>query len=252
MPLLVAYRGRIVALDDCVVEQGRCYAFCPRTATDLDAASEAAFGAAYDDGPIGRVAEVLMARAARSDVRERRNMRTVSALVAFAIERGLIDSAVVTKSEASLLPSGVLVRDASEVISHAGSNYVAAPTLAAFNREAQREDVRRVGVVATPCQALALAKMRSLGAGEPQPYRAYRQAGRAVAGGRPVLHVGARLQRLRRLTRRKGRRWDASPGWISRRRRLTSCRSSPATRSSRFRETRCAASSVPLATFAGT
>ena len=41
------------------------------------------------------------------------------------------------------------------------SNYAAAPTLAAFNREARREDVRSVGVVATPCQALALAKMRA-------------------------------------------------------------------------------------------
>jgi len=161
-PYLVAYRGRIVALDDCAVEQGRCYAFCPRTATDLDAASEAVFGASFDDGPIGRVAEVLMARAAREDVRAKAQYGgTVSALVAFAIERGFIDSAVLTKSDASLLPAGVLARDASEVLSHAGSSYVAAPTLAAFNREAQREEVRRVGIVATPCQALALAKMRS-------------------------------------------------------------------------------------------
>jgi coenzyme F420 hydrogenase subunit beta len=161
-PYLVAYRGRIVALDDCAVEQGRCYAFCPRTATDLDEASEAVFGASFDGGPIGRVAEVLMARAAHEDVREKAQYGgTVSALVAFAIERGFIDSAVLTKSDASLLPAGVLVRAASEVLSHAGSNYVAAPTLAAFNREAQREEARRVGVVATPCQALALAKMRA-------------------------------------------------------------------------------------------
>ena len=52
-PYLVAYRGRVVALDDCVVEQGRCHAFCPRVATDLDAASEAVFGAPFDAAPIG-------------------------------------------------------------------------------------------------------------------------------------------------------------------------------------------------------
>jgi coenzyme F420 hydrogenase subunit beta len=161
-PYLVAYRGRVVALDDCVVEQGRCYAFCPRTATDLDEASEAVFGAPYDSEPIGRVAEVLMTRAVREDVREKAQYGgTVSALVAFALERGFIDSAVLTESDASLLPAGVLVRDASEVLSHGRSNYVAAPTLAAFNREASSEDVRRIGVVATPCQALALAKMRA-------------------------------------------------------------------------------------------
>ena len=43
----------------------------------------------------------------------------------------------------------------------ARSSYVAAPTLAAFNRDARNEDIRKVGVVATPCQALALAKMRA-------------------------------------------------------------------------------------------
>ncbi len=161
-PYYVSYRGRVVALDDCAVEQGRCFAFCPRTATDLDEASEAVFGAAYDADAIGRVADVLMTRAARENVRERAQYGgTVSALVAFAIERGFIDSAVLTTNDASLLPAGVLVHDPAEVLSHARSSYVAAPTLAAFNREASREDVQRMGVVATPCQALALAKMRA-------------------------------------------------------------------------------------------
>ena len=161
-PFLVAYRGRIVALDDCAVEQGRCYAFCPRVATDLDAASDAAFGAPFDPSPIGRTTEVLITRAAREEVRSKAQYGgTVSALVAFAIERGFIDSAVLTQSDASLLPAGVLVRSAGDVLSRAHSNYVAAPTLAAFNREARREEVRRIGVVATPCQALALAKMRA-------------------------------------------------------------------------------------------
>ncbi len=161
-PYLVAYRGRIVALDDCAVERGRCHAFCPRTSTDLDAASRAAFGVPFDASPIGRVKQVLMTRAAREDVRSKAQYGgTVSALVAFAIERGFIDSAVLTRSDASLLPSGVLIRSADEVLEHARSNYVAAPTLAAFNREAQREELQRIGVVATPCQALALAKMRA-------------------------------------------------------------------------------------------
>ena len=161
-PYLVAHRGRVVALDDCAVEQGRCHAFCPRVATDLDAASDAVFGAPFDAGPIGRVAEVVMARAASGDVRSKAQYGgTVSALVAFAIERGFIDSAVLTSSDASMLPSGVLARDAVEVLAQARSNYVAAPTLAAFNREAKRDDVRSVGVVGTPCQALALAKMRA-------------------------------------------------------------------------------------------
>jgi coenzyme F420 hydrogenase subunit beta len=161
-PYLTAYKGRVVALDDCNLDQGRCYAFCPRTATDLDVVSQSVFGAPFDAGPIGRVKDVFMARAAAGDVRARGQYGgTVSALAAFALERGLLDSAVLTASGPDMLPEGTLVREASRVIGCARSNYVAAPTLAAFNQEARRDDVARVGVVATPCQALALAKMRA-------------------------------------------------------------------------------------------
>ncbi len=161
-PYLVAHRGHMVALDDCVVERGRCHAFCPRTSTDLDVVSKAAFGAPFDVSAVGRVGQVLMTRATREDVRSKAQYGgTVSALVAFAIDRDFIDAAVLTKSDTSLLPSGVLVRKAEEVPSYGLSNYVAAPTLAAFNRGVRREEVRSIGVVATPCQALALAKMRA-------------------------------------------------------------------------------------------
>ncbi len=58
-PYLVAYKGRVVALDDCNISQGRCYAFCPRTPTDLDLVSDSTFGAPYDAGPIGTVKDVI-------------------------------------------------------------------------------------------------------------------------------------------------------------------------------------------------
>jgi coenzyme F420 hydrogenase subunit beta len=58
------------------------------------------------------------------------------------------------------VPSGTAARDEAGVLACTGSNFVAAPTLASFNREAAT-DARRIGVVATPCQVLALAKMRT-------------------------------------------------------------------------------------------
>jgi coenzyme F420 hydrogenase subunit beta len=67
---------------------------------------------------------------------------------------------VLTSSDERLQPGGTAVRDEAGVLACAGSNFVASPTLAAFNREAATE-VRSIGVVATPCQALALAKMRA-------------------------------------------------------------------------------------------
>src|SRR4030042_1066594 len=129
---------------------------------DLCSLRGAAFGAPYAAGPIGTVKDVLTARAAGDGVRSRGQYGgAVSALASFAIEHGLIDSMVLTSSGRDILPEGTLARDAARVLDCARSNYVAAPTLAAFNQRAGGADVRRAGVAATPCQALALAKMRA-------------------------------------------------------------------------------------------
>jgi coenzyme F420 hydrogenase subunit beta len=160
-PYLVAYRGRVVALDECNLAQGRCYVFCPRTSLDLDLLSRTVFGVPYPADELGTVQEIMMARARDEGIRSKAQYGgTVNALTCFALEQGLIDSAVLTGSDESILPSGTLAVNAAQVRACAGSNFVAAPTLAAFNREAGR-DIQSIGVVATPCQALALANMRA-------------------------------------------------------------------------------------------
>lgn len=161
-PYWVAYKGRIVALDECNLTQGRCYVFCPRTSLDLELLSQAVFGVPYAADELGTVQQTTMARAADEGIRSGAQYGgTVTALASFALEQGFIDAAVLTASDENILPSGTLVENAAQVRHSARSNYVAAPTLAAFNRESGREDVQRIGVVATPCQALALAKMRA-------------------------------------------------------------------------------------------
>ncbi len=160
-PYLVAYKGRVVVLDDCNLTQGRCYTFCPRTSVDLDLLSRTVFGVAYTPTALGTVQTVTMARATSDAVRSKAQYGgTVTALASFALEQGLIDSAVLTASDESALPGGALAQTAAQVRACGGSNFVAAPTLAAFNKEAGK-NIQRIGVVATPCQALALAKMRA-------------------------------------------------------------------------------------------
>ena len=160
-PYLVAYRGRIVALDDCDLRQGRCYVFCPRTSLDLDLLSQTVFGVPYTADELGTVQEIAMARARDEGIRSKAQFGgTVTALASFALDQGLIDSAVLTTSDENILPSGTLAGSTAQVRDCAGSNFVAAPTLAAFNRESEK-DAQRIGVVAIPCQALALAKMRA-------------------------------------------------------------------------------------------
>jgi len=160
-PYLGAYRGRIVALDDCDLRQGRCYVFCPRTSLDLDLLSQTVFGVPYAADELGTVQEIAMARARDEGIRSKAQFGgTVTALASFALDQGLIDSAVLTASDENILPSGTLAGSTAQVRDCAGSNFVAAPTLAAFNRESEK-DAQRIGVVAIPCQALALAKMRA-------------------------------------------------------------------------------------------
>jgi len=160
-PYLVAYRGRIVALDECDLRQGRCYVFCPRTSLDLDLLSQTVFGVPYAADELGTVQEITMARAGDEGIRSKAQFGgTVTALASFALDQGLIDSAVLTTSDESILPSGTPAANKAQILSCAGSNFVAAPTLAAFNRQSEG-DAQSIGVVAIPCQALALAKMRA-------------------------------------------------------------------------------------------
>jgi coenzyme F420 hydrogenase subunit beta len=160
-PYLVAYRGRVVALDECDLRQGRCYVFCPRTSLDLDLLSHTVFGVAYAADALGTVQEIAIARARDEGTRCKAQFGgTVTALTSFALDQGLIDSAVLTASDETILPSGTLAHSPTQVRDCAGSNFVAAPTLATFNR-ASEGDIQSIGVVATPCQALALAKMRA-------------------------------------------------------------------------------------------
>jgi coenzyme F420 hydrogenase subunit beta len=155
------YRGRVVILDDCDLREGRCYVFCPRTSLDLDLLSQTVFGVPYPADELGTVQEIVLARATDEAVRSKAQFGgTVTALASFALDQGLIDSAVLTASDESILPSGTPADSKAQILGCAGSNFVAAPTLAAFNQQAEG-DAQSIGVVVTPCQALALAKMRA-------------------------------------------------------------------------------------------
>jgi coenzyme F420 hydrogenase subunit beta len=128
---------------------------------DLNLLSQTVLGVPYPASELGTAQEVLIARAADGALRSRAQYGgTVSALVTFALRTGLIDTAVLTASDEGILPTGRAVRDEAGVLACAGSNFVASPTLETFNREAA-SDAQRIGVVATPCQTLALAKMRA-------------------------------------------------------------------------------------------
>jgi coenzyme F420 hydrogenase subunit beta len=84
---------------------------------------------------------------------------TVTALMELALAEGLIDSAIVSSRDQEFIQNGVIAHDRGAMRKNAGSKFTVSPTIAAFN-QLVTEDKGNIGVVATPCQALALAKMK--------------------------------------------------------------------------------------------
>ena len=158
-PYSVSYKDHTIILDPCGREEGRCYAFCPRTPTDLEALRRQ-----YDPQDLtlelGALKGFYLTRTADPEVRKSsQHGGTVTALVSLALEDGLIDTAVLAEEGEGFLPQGVAVQRVSEAKKRGKSRFVVSPNLAAFHRAA-KGSAAKIGVVATPCQALALAKMR--------------------------------------------------------------------------------------------
>ena len=159
-PYLTSFKGRIVQMDSCTLADGQCYQYCPRTAMDMDALSRRIFGCPYGEEEMGTFQEVFMARSQDSAIREKGQYGgTVTTLLTTAMEEGLIDRALLTRTEQDKTPKPLVAGNSSEVLDAAGSNYMACSVLEAYNRLPEGNS-DRLALVGVPCQVLAFGKMR--------------------------------------------------------------------------------------------
>ncbi|MBI5968527.1 MAG: Coenzyme F420 hydrogenase/dehydrogenase, beta subunit C-terminal domain [Deltaproteobacteria bacterium] len=159
-PYLRAHKGKVVVMDNCNLSQGRCYSFCPRTPANLEALNQFIFGTPYPGDSLGTFQKVVMAKSLDKEILSKGQYGGItSTLVAWAMKKRMIDAAILTKREKELLSSGKLAKDKKQVLACAGSNYIASPTLEAFNKSAGGS-YKRIAAVGIPCQVLALGKMR--------------------------------------------------------------------------------------------
>jgi coenzyme F420 hydrogenase subunit beta len=159
-PYFRNYRGKTSQLFACTLEQGRCFAYCPKAEVDLNDLTRKIWHVDYDGSPLGPYRKVLASRAGtQMDRGAFQAGGTVSALMAFALKNKLIDAAALTDRD-GLTPVARLVTDWQKVTGCASSKFMASPTLSALNMGV-REGYRRLGVVGTPCQMTAVAQMRS-------------------------------------------------------------------------------------------
>jgi coenzyme F420 hydrogenase subunit beta len=151
---------KAVIIHPCDREEGICYAFCPRIPADMTSLRKDLFDPGDLTPELGSVKGFYMTRATDQQVRNRaQHGGTVTTFVSLALEEGLIDTAVLAEGEAGVLPRGAKVSDPSEVGARAKSKLIVTPIVAEFNRIAG-SGAEKIGVVTTPCQALAFAKMR--------------------------------------------------------------------------------------------
>jgi coenzyme F420 hydrogenase subunit beta len=160
-PYIKEMEERVTIIERCGRSEGRCYRFCPRTATDLDALDENSFGAKRADAVLGSYRSLSMVKAGAETVRKAGQYGgTVSSLLIHALKKGMIDAALLTKysEQKHALPRPIVARNRKEVLSCAGSKYTAAPTLSALREALQLGE--KIAVVGRPCQVTAIRKMQ--------------------------------------------------------------------------------------------
>jgi coenzyme F420 hydrogenase subunit beta len=130
------------------VSCGACYAVCPRTG---DQPSDT----------IGSYLELMTAKSTFA-VPHKQSGGAVTAILANALDEGLIDAIVtITEDRWTLKPSSVVITKTDVLIQQAGSRYSWwVPLLSALKYAVVGQKYKRIAVIGVPCVVQAVARMR--------------------------------------------------------------------------------------------
>lgn len=161
-PYIKTLNERVAFIHDCSREDGTCYKVCPRTPTNWSDLDKQVFGKERADHGLGNYVEILYARSQHKELAQAGQYGgVVSTLVAYMVESGESQAAVLTKGQDNGPPTPCLARNREEVLSCAGSNYSASPSLSILNAGV-RLGLEDLTIVGRPCQVLGLRKMQAL------------------------------------------------------------------------------------------
>lgn len=144
--------GKVVALDSCISETSRCFQICPRVIYEKDSHKR--------ENGIGQYKKIITARSTDMAIRSKSQYGgVVSGLMIYALEKGIIKSAVLTNADNNSSPAGFLAKSRTDVLRCAGSKYSGGGGLQALNR-ALVSDGDMLGLVGLPCQIEAVNRMK--------------------------------------------------------------------------------------------
>jgi coenzyme F420 hydrogenase subunit beta len=157
--------GKPSVLEECKV-CGICAQVCPEYEWSWSKTENFVFGRERKaEEEFGVYRRLVVARATDDKTLETcQDGGVVTALLLFALENGLIDSAVVSgiSQEKPLYPVPKLAITPEDILECAGTRYSYSPNILALT-EAIKEKKTSIAFVGTPCQIRAIRKMQMLG-----------------------------------------------------------------------------------------
>ncbi len=131
---------------------GACYEVCPRVKM------------IQGRGLLGDYRSIISATAG-IEIPHRQSGGAVTAILADALDTGMIDAVVtVSDDRFTLKPKSVVITSSGELIAHAGSRYAWwVPLLAALKTAVLDKKCRKIAVIGLPCVTEAVAEMKASG-----------------------------------------------------------------------------------------
>ena len=178
---------------------GLCYAFCPRTflpfselerrifgvaraseAREVSEAKEESEAREASAEPLGvyRSCYAVRSKKEKGDLEGRvQDGGAVTSLLAYALEEGVLDSAVVTAADEQWRPQTRVARSHEDLKAAAGTKYTIYPSVLGV-KEAFEEGCESVGFVGLPCQIQGLRKVQT----SEQPYEVGKEKIKLLVG----------------------------------------------------------------------
>jgi coenzyme F420 hydrogenase subunit beta len=140
---------------------GLCFTYCPRTFLDMGIMESKLFGRTRNaDEALGIYRKAVSAQAVSREGKAQ-DGGVATALLAQALESGMIDCAVVTGRDEEWRAVARVATTADEIRSAAGTKYTINNSVMAV-KDALEKGCKRIGFVGTPCQIQGLRKVKLL------------------------------------------------------------------------------------------
>lgn len=140
-----------------------CYYQCPKVDFSRDDVESFTYGRTRRaDEPIGITQGIFTGRAVRTDIQgQAQDGGVVTALLAYALDKKVIEAAVVAGRDSQWIAKPVVVTKSSDLVKYAGTKYTPSPTLIGVKSAIDEYAKSRVGMVGTPCQIKAARRIQT-------------------------------------------------------------------------------------------